>query len=143
MVLVGLAMGVFKGFWIHTAFCLFNLAFLAYAIVRFIGLKESREDLAMAYHEWRKRKAPGEAPSRISLFPSLPPARFPLAVILQREWLLRPVPLTYSHFGDEAVFLQNTKVITEGRTNYLDMPAGAVSATISHLIAANGYLTTD
>jgi peptidoglycan/xylan/chitin deacetylase (PgdA/CDA1 family) len=68
---------------------------------------------------------------------------FPLAVILQLALLLRTVPLTYSHFWDEAVFLQNTKVITEGRTNYFDMPAGAVSATISHLFAAKGYLTTD
>jgi len=91
MVLLGLAMGVFKGFWIHAAFSLYNLAFLAYAIVRFIGLKESREDLAMAYHEWRKRKAPGEAPSRISLFPSLPPARVPFDVLMRPVLEIPPV----------------------------------------------------
>ena len=43
---------------------------------------------------------------------------FPLAVILLLALLLRTVPLTYSHFWDEAVFLQNAKVITESRTNY-------------------------
>jgi 4-amino-4-deoxy-L-arabinose transferase-like glycosyltransferase len=32
--------------------------------------------------------------------------------------LVRTVPLTYSHFWDETVFLQHAKVIIDGRTNY-------------------------
>ena len=32
--------------------------------------------------------------------------------------LIRTVPLTYSHFWDETVFLQNAKVILDGRSNY-------------------------
>src|SRR5215813_8439671 len=32
--------------------------------------------------------------------------------------LIRIVPLSYSHFWDETVFLQHAKVILEGRTNY-------------------------
>jgi hypothetical protein len=100
--LLGLAKGVFKGLWIHSAFCLFNLAFLAYAIVRFIGLKESREDLALAYHEWEKRKAPRAAPSRISLSSSLAPARVPMDVLMRpapgRSPVTRPLDRSPGHF---------------------------------------------
>lgn len=35
--------------------------------------------------------------------------------------LLRIVPLTFSHFWDETVYLQNAKVILEGRTNYSEL----------------------
>ena len=102
LVLLGLAKGVFKGFWIHSAFCLFNLAFLAYAIVRFIGLKESREDLALAYHEWEKRNAPGAAPSRISLSSPLAPARVPMDVLMRpvpgRPPVTRPLDRSPGHF---------------------------------------------
>jgi cellulose synthase/poly-beta-1,6-N-acetylglucosamine synthase-like glycosyltransferase len=102
LVLLGLAKGVFKGLWIHSAFCLFNLAFLAYAIVRFIGLKESREDLALAYHEWEKRKAPRAAPSRISLSSSLAPARVPIDVLMRpvpgRSPVTRPLDRSPGHF---------------------------------------------
>jgi 4-amino-4-deoxy-L-arabinose transferase-like glycosyltransferase len=41
-----------------------------------------------------------------------------LAVILALAALLRAVPLTYSHFWDETVFLQHAEVILDGRTNY-------------------------
>ncbi len=41
-----------------------------------------------------------------------------LAVILALAALVRAVPLTYSHFWDETVFLQHAEVILDGRTNY-------------------------
>lgn len=41
-----------------------------------------------------------------------------LALILLLALLVRVVPLTYSHFWDEAVFLQDARVIADGRTNY-------------------------
>jgi len=41
-----------------------------------------------------------------------------LAVILALAALVRAVPLTYSHFWDETVFLQHAGVILDGRTNY-------------------------
>lgn len=41
-----------------------------------------------------------------------------LALILALAALVRTVPLTYSHFWDEAVFLQHAKVILDGRSNY-------------------------
>ena len=44
--------------------------------------------------------------------------RWWLAVILLLALLVRTVPLTYSHFWDETVFLQNAKVMLDGRTNY-------------------------
>lgn len=53
-----LARDIYKGFWSHAAFGLITLTFLAYAIVRFIGLKESKEDVALAYTGWRKRPRP-------------------------------------------------------------------------------------
>jgi len=41
-----------------------------------------------------------------------------LAAILALAALVRAVPLTYSHFWDETVFLQHAGVILDGRTNY-------------------------
>jgi 4-amino-4-deoxy-L-arabinose transferase-like glycosyltransferase len=41
-----------------------------------------------------------------------------LAAIGLLGLLLRIVPLTYSHFWDETVFLQNALVVLDGRTNY-------------------------
>ncbi len=41
-----------------------------------------------------------------------------LALIVALAALVRAVPLTYSHFWDETVFLQHAKVILDGRTNY-------------------------
>ena len=41
-----------------------------------------------------------------------------LAFVLLLAALIRTVPLTYSHFWDETVFLQHAKVIVDGRTNY-------------------------
>src|SRR5207302_7812944 len=41
-----------------------------------------------------------------------------LALIVALAALVRVVPLTYSHFWDETVFLQHAKVILDGRTNY-------------------------
>ena len=34
---------------------------------------------------------------------------------------LRIFPLQYSHFWDEAVYLQHAKIFTEGRTNYSEL----------------------
>jgi len=45
-------------------------------------------------------------------------ARVLLAAILVAALLLRILPLTYSHFWDEAVFLQNAKVMLGARSNY-------------------------
>lgn len=69
MLLLGIAQGATNGHWVHAAFCLFNMAFLAYAIARYLGLQKSREDLVFAYHEWKKRKAPRTAPSLLSSTP--------------------------------------------------------------------------
>ncbi len=41
-----------------------------------------------------------------------------LALILALAVLVRAVPLTYSHFWDETVFLQHAGVILDGRANY-------------------------
>ena len=41
-----------------------------------------------------------------------------LAAILLAAFVLRVLPLTYSHFWDEAVFLQHAKVMLDGRGNY-------------------------
>jgi len=41
-----------------------------------------------------------------------------LVLVLLLAVLVRTVPLTYSHFWDETVFLQHAKVIIDGRTNY-------------------------
>lgn len=43
---------------------------------------------------------------------------FPLAVILLLALLLRTIPLAYSHFWDETVYLQHAQVILDGRINY-------------------------
>jgi 4-amino-4-deoxy-L-arabinose transferase-like glycosyltransferase len=44
--------------------------------------------------------------------------RLLLAILLLLALLVRTIPLTYSHFWDETVFLQNAKVMLDGRTNY-------------------------
>ncbi len=44
--------------------------------------------------------------------------RLALALILGLALFVRVIPLTYSHFWDETVFLQDAKVIVDGRTNY-------------------------
>lgn len=41
-----------------------------------------------------------------------------VALVLLLAALIRTVPLTYSHFWDETVFLQHAKVIVDGRSNY-------------------------
>ena len=44
--------------------------------------------------------------------------RVVLALIVVLALFVRVVPLTYSHFWDETVFLQDAKFIVDGRTNY-------------------------
>ncbi len=46
------------------------------------------------------------------------PAGLALGAVFALAVLLRIVPLTYSHFWDEAVFLQHARIIVDGRTNY-------------------------
>jgi 4-amino-4-deoxy-L-arabinose transferase-like glycosyltransferase len=41
-----------------------------------------------------------------------------LIAVVGLGWLLRTIPLSYSHFWDETVYLQDAMVIGEGRTNY-------------------------
>ena len=41
-----------------------------------------------------------------------------VAVILVVAIAIRILPLTYSHFWDETVFLQHARIIVDGRTNY-------------------------
>lgn len=54
------ARDIYHGFWNHAVFSLITLGFLSYAIVRFIGLKESMEDLALAYIGWTSRPHPAK-----------------------------------------------------------------------------------
>ena len=44
-----------------------------------------------------------------------------LLVTFILAFFLRTFPLTFSHYWDEAVYLQNAKVISEGRTNYSEL----------------------
>src|SRR5207245_151045 len=60
----------------------------------------------------RARSKPGSDQSRVSN------RGIVLALVLLLVALIRTVPLTYSHFWDETVFLQHAKVIIDGRTNY-------------------------
>ncbi len=41
--------------------------------------------------------------------------------ILLLAFFLRSFPLTFSHYWDETVYLQNAKVISDGRTNYSEL----------------------
>ncbi len=60
--LVGAGVDISSGRWAHGLFAAGNAALLFYAVYRFIGLRESREDLAVAYQQrresrWRARTA--------------------------------------------------------------------------------------
>ncbi len=44
-----------------------------------------------------------------------------VALALLLALLIRTLPLTYSHFWDETVFLQNARVILDGRDNYHEL----------------------
>ena len=67
-----------------------------------------------------------------------------LAVILLLALLVRTVPLTYSHFWDETVFLQHAKVILDGRTNYDELglrpPLLSVLYALGFAIWDNAYV---
>jgi hypothetical protein len=54
--LIGAGVDVFNDRWAHGMFAAANAALLFYAVYRFIGLRESREDLAVAYQERRQRR---------------------------------------------------------------------------------------
>lgn len=58
--LLGLCRDIFKGFWAHSLFEVVFLVFFLYAIVRFIGLKESKEDLVLAYDSLKSNGGPGK-----------------------------------------------------------------------------------
>lgn len=55
--LVGLVRDVRHGLWVHAFFCLINVIFLGYALVRFIGLRESAEDFALAWAGWKNGRS--------------------------------------------------------------------------------------
>jgi 4-amino-4-deoxy-L-arabinose transferase-like glycosyltransferase len=77
-----------------------------------------------------------------------------LTVILLLALLVRTVPLTYSHFWDETVYLQHAKILIDGRTNYNEFDYRppllpflyALAFTVwNHIYAANliqGVVTT-
>lgn len=54
---------ILGGRWLHAAFATMNAAFLAYGIVKFVGLRASGEDLRAWWRRWRRTPAE-EAPSR-------------------------------------------------------------------------------
>jgi 4-amino-4-deoxy-L-arabinose transferase-like glycosyltransferase len=60
--------------------------------------------------------------------------------ILLAALLLRIVPLTYSHFWDETVYLQHARVIVDGRTNYSEFD---YKPPLLPLLYAAGYLVWD
>jgi len=51
--LLGFMRDLYEGFWLHSTFNLITMGFLGYAIVWFIGLKESAADLTLAYTGWK------------------------------------------------------------------------------------------
>jgi 4-amino-4-deoxy-L-arabinose transferase-like glycosyltransferase len=60
--------------------------------------------------------------------------------ILLAALLLRIVPLTYSHFWDETVYLQHARVIVDGRTNYSEFD---YKPPLLPILYAAGYLVWD
>jgi 4-amino-4-deoxy-L-arabinose transferase-like glycosyltransferase len=60
--------------------------------------------------------------------------------ILLLALLLRIVPLTYSHFWDETVYLQHARVIVDGRTNYSEFD---YKPPLLPILYAAGYLVWD
>ncbi len=60
-----------------------------------------------------------------------------LAGILLAALLLRTIPLTYSHFWDETVYLQHARIIIDGRTNYNEFD---YKAPLLSILYAAGYL---
>jgi 4-amino-4-deoxy-L-arabinose transferase-like glycosyltransferase len=63
-----------------------------------------------------------------------------LAVILLLALLVRTVPLTYSHFWDETVFLQHAKVILDSRTNFDEL---ALRPPLLSVLYALGFAIWD
>jgi hypothetical protein len=59
---------LFSGRWLNGAFGLMNASFMLYAILRFIGLKESTQDLFPRWAARRARRAKLESSSRTQLF---------------------------------------------------------------------------
>lgn len=53
--LIGAGVDIFNDRWAHGLFAAGNAALLFYAVYHFIGLRESREDLAIAYQQRRRR----------------------------------------------------------------------------------------
>jgi hypothetical protein len=54
--LIGAGVDIANDRWTHGLFAAVNAAFLYYAVHRFIGLRESREDLSLAYQKSRRRR---------------------------------------------------------------------------------------
>jgi cellulose synthase/poly-beta-1,6-N-acetylglucosamine synthase-like glycosyltransferase len=55
--LIGAGVDIFNDRWTHGLFAAVNAALLFYAVNRFIGLRESREDLSIAYQQSRHQRA--------------------------------------------------------------------------------------
>ena len=56
--LIGAGVDIFNDRWAHGLFAAGNAALLFYAVYRFIGLRESREDISIAYQQYQRRRVP-------------------------------------------------------------------------------------
>lgn len=54
--LIAAGVDIFNDRWGHGLFAAANAALLFYAVYHFIGLRESREDVAVAYQQWRRQR---------------------------------------------------------------------------------------
>ena len=54
--LIGAGVDIFNDRWAHGLFAAGNAALLFYAVYRFIGLRESREDISIAYQQYQRRR---------------------------------------------------------------------------------------
>jgi cellulose synthase (UDP-forming) len=59
--LIGAGVDVYHDRWAHALFAAANAALLFYAVYTFIGLRESGEDIALAYRQKRGRRMRPEA----------------------------------------------------------------------------------
>ena len=56
--LIGAGVDIFNDRWAHGLFAAANAALLFYAMYCFIGLRESREDISIAYQQYQRRRVP-------------------------------------------------------------------------------------
>jgi cellulose synthase (UDP-forming) len=70
--LVGAGVDIFNDRWTHGLFAAGNAALLFYAVYYFIGLRESREDLSIAYQQRRREQVRPELVATIRVSESIP-----------------------------------------------------------------------